>query len=153
MMRSGRSCSRSPTAGGLPRSLQRVRMRRRDERQTFDHDRVRETLEPGSGARAGGVREPSERGDTAQAQRLGGHPPLEQGRCSVSRASTWMGGIAPPQTAVRMGIRANLGQFSLLVLVNAFVGAMVGLERSILPALAERDFHVAARAAILSFIV
>lgn len=39
------------------------------------------------------------------------------------------------------------------LLVNAFVGAMVGLERSILPAIAEREFHVAARAAILSFIV
>ncbi len=53
----------------------------------------------------------------------------------------------------RLGLRENLGQFSLLVLVNAFVGAMVGLERSILPAVAEQEFHVAARAAILSFIV
>jgi MFS family permease len=41
----------------------------------------------------------------------------------------------------------------LLVLVNAFVGAMVGLERSILPALAEQEFHLAAKSAILSFIV
>ncbi|MGB5233617.1 MAG: MFS transporter [Candidatus Macondimonas sp.] len=39
------------------------------------------------------------------------------------------------------------------MLVNAFVGAMVGLERSILPAIAEQEFHIAARAAILSFIV
>ena len=54
---------------------------------------------------------------------------------------------------VRLGLRENLGQFSLLVLVNAFVGAMVGMERSILPLLAEREFHLAARAAILSFIV
>jgi MFS family permease len=54
---------------------------------------------------------------------------------------------------IRLGLRENLGQFSLLVLVNAFVGAMVGLERSILPAMAEQEFHVAARAAILSFIV
>jgi MFS family permease len=54
---------------------------------------------------------------------------------------------------VRLGIRANLAQFSLLVLVNALVGAMVGLERSILPAVAEREFHLAARTAILSFIV
>jgi MFS family permease len=52
-----------------------------------------------------------------------------------------------------LGVRANLGQFSLLVLVNAFVGAMVGMERSILPAIAENDFHLAARTAILSFIV
>jgi MFS family permease len=53
----------------------------------------------------------------------------------------------------RLGIRANLAQFTLLVVVNAFVGAMVGLERTILPAIAEHDFHLAARAAILSFIV
>ena len=53
----------------------------------------------------------------------------------------------------RLGMKANLSQFSLLVLVNAFVGAMVGLERSILPAIAEREFHIAARTAILSFIV
>lgn len=54
---------------------------------------------------------------------------------------------------IHLGLRENLGQFSLLVLVNAFVGAMVGLERSILPAIAEHEFHVAARVAILSFIV
>ncbi len=55
--------------------------------------------------------------------------------------------------SIRLGLRENAGQFSLLVLVNAFVGAMVGLERSILPAIAEQEFHIAARAAILSFIV
>ncbi len=62
--------------------------------------------------------------------------------------------ICPMHTSdIRLGLRENLGQFSLLVLVNAFVGAMVGLERSILPAIAAYEFHVAARAAILSFIV
>ncbi|WP_432262755.1 MFS transporter [Cupriavidus sp. TMH.W2] len=54
---------------------------------------------------------------------------------------------------IRLGLRENLGQFSLLLLVNAFVGAMVGQERSILPAIAEQEFHIAAKAAILSFIV
>ncbi|GGG50789.1 MFS transporter [Caldovatus sediminis] len=54
---------------------------------------------------------------------------------------------------LRLGLRANLGQFSLLVLVNAFVGGMVGMERSILPAIAEQEFGLAARAAILSFIL
>src|SRR5437867_7771874 len=53
----------------------------------------------------------------------------------------------------RLGLRQNLGQFVLLVVVNAFVGGMVGLERSILPALAEIEFHLVARSAILSFIV
>jgi MFS family permease len=56
-------------------------------------------------------------------------------------------------TSIRLGLRANWPQFSLLVLVNAFVGGMVGLERSILPAIAEQEFGIAARAAILSFIV
>ncbi len=52
-----------------------------------------------------------------------------------------------------LGLRANWRQFSLLVLVNAFVGAMVGMERSILPAIAEQDFRLVAHTAILSFIV
>ena len=56
-------------------------------------------------------------------------------------------------TNVRLGLRANWAQFSLLVLVNAFVGGMVGLERSILPAIAQEEFGIAARTAILSFIV
>ncbi len=55
--------------------------------------------------------------------------------------------------AVRLGIRENLGQFSLLVVVNAFVGAMVGMERTILPPIAEQEFHLAAKTAVLSFIV
>ena len=54
---------------------------------------------------------------------------------------------------IRLGLRANAAQFVLLVVVNAFVGAMVGLERSILPALATEEFHLAARTAVLSFIV
>jgi MFS family permease len=53
----------------------------------------------------------------------------------------------------RLGLRANAAQFTLLVTVNAFVGAMVGLERTVLPAIASDEFHLAARAAILSFIV
>src|SRR5688500_11146696 len=59
----------------------------------------------------------------------------------------------PGATGVRLGLRENLAQFALLVVVNAFVGAMVGLERSILPAIAEQEFQLAARTAVLSFIV
>lgn len=55
--------------------------------------------------------------------------------------------------AVSLGLRENAAQFTLLVIVNAFVGAMVGIERSILPAIAEEEFALAARSAILSFIV
>ena len=54
---------------------------------------------------------------------------------------------------VRLGLRQNAAQFTLLVIVNAFVGAMVGMERSILPAIAGQDFHLVARTAVLSFIV
>lgn len=54
---------------------------------------------------------------------------------------------------VRLGLRENAAQFSLLVIVNAFVGAMAGLERSILPAIAEQEFGLAAHTAIVSFIV
>src|SRR5688500_10957062 len=56
-------------------------------------------------------------------------------------------------TRLRLGLRENLAQFSLLVIVNAFVGAMVGMERTILPAIAEQDFQLAAKTAVLSFIV
>jgi MFS family permease len=55
--------------------------------------------------------------------------------------------------AVRLGLRENLPQFSLLVAVNAFVGAMVGLERSTLPLIGETDFGLTSSAAVLSFIV
>lgn len=54
---------------------------------------------------------------------------------------------------VQLGLKENWRQFTLLVIVNAFVGGMVGLERSILPQIAEAEFHIAARTAILSFII
>lgn len=54
---------------------------------------------------------------------------------------------------VKLGLKENLSQFVLLVIINAFVGGMIGLERSILPKIAEADFHMAAKTAILSFIV
>jgi MFS family permease len=57
------------------------------------------------------------------------------------------------RSVVRLGLRENLPQFSLLVAVNAFVGAMVGLERSTLPLIGEADFGLTSSAAVLSFIV
>jgi len=53
----------------------------------------------------------------------------------------------------KLGLKENLPQFLLLVLVNAFVGGMIGLERSILPQIAEVEFGMAAKTAILSFII
>ena len=54
---------------------------------------------------------------------------------------------------VRLGLRENAAQFSLLVAVNAFVGAMVGLERSTLPLVGRDEFDLTSSAAVLSFIV
>src|SRR5713226_476496 len=64
--------------------------------------------------------------------------------------------ILPPQAAqsvVQLGLRANWQQFTLLVIVNAFVGGMVGLERSIVPLLGQQVFGLVSTTAVLSFIV
>ena len=53
----------------------------------------------------------------------------------------------------RLGLRENLPQFALLVGLNAFVGAMVGLERTVLPLLGEQEFGLTSKTAITSFIV
>ena len=57
------------------------------------------------------------------------------------------------QRRVELGLRENASQFALLVVLNAFVGAMVGLERSTLPLIGEEDFDLGSSAAVLSFIV
>jgi MFS family permease len=57
------------------------------------------------------------------------------------------------EARVRLGLRANAGQFALLVALNAFVGAMVGLERSVLPLIGKDDFGLSSKSAILSFVV
>ena len=46
--------------------------------------------------------------------------------------------------SLSLGLSENIGQFSLLVLINAFVGGMVGLERTVLPLIAERGYHLQA---------
>jgi MFS family permease len=54
---------------------------------------------------------------------------------------------------VQLGLRQNLPPFTLLVAVNALVGAMVGQERTVVPLLAEHVFGIAAFSASLTFIV
>ncbi len=76
-------------------------------------------------------------------------PRLPKGRTLKPVAGMPPGGAHP----VTLGLRANLAQFSLLVLINAFVGGMVGLERTVLPLIAERDFGLASKSVILSFLV
>jgi MFS family permease len=66
--------------------------------------------------------------------------------------------ISLPDAAVRedgraLGLGVNWRPFALLVLVNAFVGGMVGLERAVLPLLAQQEFGLATNSALLSFIV
>lgn len=54
---------------------------------------------------------------------------------------------------VRLGLRANLAQFSLLVAVNALVGGMLGQERTVLPLLADQEFHLDAYTAAMTYIL
>ena len=56
-------------------------------------------------------------------------------------------------TAVRLGLRANARQFALLVALNALVGSLVGLERSVLPLVGKQDFGLRSSSAILAFVV
>jgi MFS family permease len=55
--------------------------------------------------------------------------------------------------ALRLGLRANAGQFAVLVALNALVGAMVGLERSVLPLVGKHDFGLRSTSAVLAFVV
>ena len=57
----------------------------------------------------------------------------------------------PP--GIRLGLRENWQQFALLVLVNAFVGGMVGLERTVVPLIGAQEFHIASTTLVTSFIV
>ncbi|HUK61061.1 MAG TPA: MFS transporter [Stellaceae bacterium] len=61
-----------------------------------------------------------------------------------------IGDVAP---GIRLGLRANWSQFSLLLLVNAFVGGMVGLERTVVPLIGSEEFKVASTTLVVSFIV
>jgi MFS family permease len=61
-------------------------------------------------------------------------------------------GHDPVDAPVQQGLRANWRQFALLVAVNAFVGGMVGLERTVLPLIAGEEFGISSKAAAVSFI-
>src|SRR5262249_28528574 len=121
--------------------------------KTGQHDRIRAQVEFDADQRSGGICRCARR-CAAEAYGNGADPGGESWSRSrrdagVNARAAAMAGAAPP----RLGLRENIGQFGLLILVNAFVGAVVGMERSILPAIAQADFHLAARAAVLSFIV
>lgn len=62
--------------------------------------------------------------------------------------------LTPPHlSSITLGLRANWRQFALLVVVNSFVGAMVGLERTVVPLIAEADFGLVSKSVVLSFLV
>src|SRR2546422_11746714 len=54
---------------------------------------------------------------------------------------------------VRLGLRENWRQFALLVLINAFVGGMVGIERTVVPLIGAEEFHLSSTTLIVSFII
>jgi len=65
------------------------------------------------------------------------------------------GDIGQPvrSSGVTLGLRANWQQFTLLVLINAFVGGMVGLERTVVPLIGSEEFRIASTTLVVSFIV
>lgn len=56
-------------------------------------------------------------------------------------------------STTKLGLKNNWKQFTLLVIVNAFVGGMIGMERTIIPKFAEIEFGIASKTALLSFII
>jgi MFS family permease len=65
-------------------------------------------------------------------------------------------GVGGPETrpsGIALGLKANWPQFALLVVINAFVGGMVGIERTVVPLIGAEDFHIASTTLIVSFIV
>ena len=55
-------------------------------------------------------------------------------------------------TSIQLGLKPNINQFVLLIIVNAFVGAMIGLEQTVIPILGKEEFDLESNALILSFI-
>src|SRR5687767_7328607 len=75
---------------------------------------------------------------------------IQQQPCISLRQATMQ---TRSHTETKLGLRENWQQFTLLVIINAFVGGMIGLERTLLPELAEQEFGLVAKTALLSFIV
>lgn len=71
---------------------------------------------------------------------------------ALKKALKWVLPNQEPHVPPRLGLKENLPQFTLLLLVNGFVGAMVGIERSVLPVIAGDEFQLAAHSSLLSFI-
>jgi predicted MFS family arabinose efflux permease len=59
----------------------------------------------------------------------------------------------PAGPQVKLGLKANWRQFALLVLINAFVGGMIGIERTVVPLIGSEEFGIASTTLVVSFIV
>jgi len=123
-----------------------LRLRPGALRQSLLDDRLRAA--PQQGARLRRRRELRPRAPRRRAAAAGRSGCDRRGEPKRARADD---GVT--REAVRLGLRANARQFALLVGLNSFVGAMVGLERSVLPLVGERDFGLTSKGAILSFVV
>ncbi|MFJ1796278.1 MFS transporter [Kitasatospora griseola] len=80
-------------------------------------------------------------------------PPLPPPAATSSAATRTTPAGGPGGRPIRLGLRANLAQFGLLVAVNALVGGMLGQERTVLPLLADQVFHLSAYTGALTYIL
>jgi MFS family permease len=80
-------------------------------------------------------------------------PILRQERIAVPSREQQEEGMTRPRSPVYLGLGANWHQFALLVLINAFVGGMVGLERTVVPLIGTEEFQIASTTLVTSFII
>src|SRR5688572_1387562 len=89
---------------------------------------------------------------------------MNPARCRMATRPTWRAArtdvrsrevisLRTTSSPPRLGMRANLAQFSLLIVVNLFVGGMVGLERTVVPLIGSEEFQLSSTTLITSFIV
>ena len=74
------------------------------------------------------------------------------GPSTTMRITNWLPAFAPTQRPIKLGLSDNWRQIALLVATNMFVGGMIGMERTILPGLAEQEFGITSKTAVVSFI-
>ena len=74
------------------------------------------------------------------------------GALPIMRIASWFPAFAISQGQVKLGLSDNWRQIALLVATNMFVGGMIGMERTILPGLAEAEFGITSKTVVVSFI-
>ena len=74
------------------------------------------------------------------------------GALPIMRIASWFPAFTISQGQVKLGLSDNWRQIALLVATNMFVGGIIGMERTILPGLAEAEFGITSKTAVVSFI-